>query len=318
MSVPSNLVPTRISQLPQAQLPLSGNELVPIVQQGVTTIVTASGLAALVTVTSIGGVPNTRRVNTQTGQLSGGGALSADLTLGLATTAVTSGTYGSGSAVAVIVIDDYGRITGASNVVITATAISAVPVTRQVVAGNNLSGGGPLSGDITLAVATTMLNQNISGGTLTGVVLSGATYSGETLSGVTIRGSTFSGGNVNGATVSGGTINNIVIGATVSAAATVTTLTASSVTANVFTGTFSGNAATASSLATARTFSISGTTGLTATGVSFSGLADVPLQLSGALLLANGGTSSTTAASARDVLVVYSRDETLGLIMALG
>ena len=59
-----------------------------------------------------------------------------------------------------------------------------------------------------------------------------------------------------------------------------------------------GKTATASkatALATARTFSIGGSTGLTATGIKFSGTGNVALSLSGSLKVANGGTGLTDA-----------------------
>ena len=59
-----------------------------------------------------------------------------------------------------------------------------------------------------------------------------------------------------------------------------------------------GKTATASkatALATARTFSIAGSTGLTATGISFTGAANVALSLTGTLKAANGGTGLTDA-----------------------
>lgn len=428
MAVPSNLVPTRITQLPAAVTPLDGTELVPLVQVGNTRQVTASGLIALVTLSSISGVPTSRLVNTTTGQLTGGGSLAADLTLGLATTAVTSGTYGSASAVPQVTYDQFGRATAASNVTITPSAIGAVPTTTQVIAGTNLAGGGPLSGNVTLNVSSTMVNQNISGGTLIGVTLSGAVYSGETLSGATllfstfsggtvksatISGSTISGGNLNNATGSGGTFNSPVIsGGTISGAAvsgatilfstysggninnstisgatisggnvnnvtgsggtfntpvisggTISGVTVSGATllfstfsggtvsgstirtptitggiadaivignltpasgyfttayATTFSGALSGNAVTATRLATARNFSITSTIGLSSALVAFSGDAAVSLVLTGPLTISGGGTGATDAVTARSNLSVYSQQETLIFAVALG
>lgn len=54
-------------------------------------------------------------------------------------------------------------------------------------------------------------------------------------------------------------------------------------------------AAAATKLATARTFSIVGSTGLSASGISFDGTANVALSLTGVLNTANGGTGLTDA-----------------------
>jgi hypothetical protein len=86
-------------------------------------------------------VPNTRNVNTTSGDLTGGGALSADLTLSLATTAVTAATYGDATHVGQFTVDSKGRITAASNVAITGGGGGAVSSvfgrTGAVVAASN-------------------------------------------------------------------------------------------------------------------------------------------------------------------------------------
>lgn len=74
--------------------------------------------AVVLTVSDISGaVPNTVNVLAGTG-LSGGGALTGNVTLNLANTAVVAGTYGTASEVSQVTIDAQGRITSAANVAI--------------------------------------------------------------------------------------------------------------------------------------------------------------------------------------------------------
>lgn len=71
-------------------------------------------------------VPNTRRVDTTVGELTGGGALSADLTLGLPTVGPGPGPYGSSTTVPVFNLDTKGRVTSVVNTPITTGALAAV------------------------------------------------------------------------------------------------------------------------------------------------------------------------------------------------
>lgn len=110
-------------------------------------------------------VPVTRTVTAGTG-LTGGGALSADITLNvvggtgltanadnivLDDTAVVPGTYGAEAFIPEITIDQQGRITAAANISIGGTY---VPQTTQVIAGDGLTDGGALSGDVTVTMGT--------------------------------------------------------------------------------------------------------------------------------------------------------------------
>jgi len=151
-TVPSNLVPTKISDLPVAPVPTPNATMVCVIS-GVTYQVPFIDLQSTVS------VPASRLINTG-GGLQGGGDLSQDRTLSIATggvtndklavSGVTAGTYGSGALVPVVTVDSKGLVTSVST---TALVISGyVPDTRQIIAGSGLTGGGNLQADRTLAV----------------------------------------------------------------------------------------------------------------------------------------------------------------------
>jgi len=151
-NVPTNLIPTRISQLPEAPVADPAGYF-PIVISGTTYKVQFSQIQGSVE------VPASRRVNAGTG-LTGGGSLSADITIAVANdgigdqqldvTGVSAGTYGDGANMPVVTVNTKGRVTSLST---TPLVISGyVPDSRQVVAGTGLSGGGNLSADRTLAI----------------------------------------------------------------------------------------------------------------------------------------------------------------------
>jgi len=151
-TVPSNLVPTKISDLPVAPNPTSSATMVCVIQ-GVTYQVPFIDLQSTVS------VPASRSINTG-GGLQGGGNLSQDRTLSIATGGVTSdklansgvtaGTYGSGALIPVVTVSAKGLVTSVST---TALVISGyVPNTRQVIAGSGLTGGGNLQANRTFAV----------------------------------------------------------------------------------------------------------------------------------------------------------------------
>lgn len=90
-------------------------------------------------------VPMTRRINAGVG-LSGGGDLSADRTLSLASSGVTPGTYN----LATVTVDTYGRVTAAA----TGSAVAgSVPTTRSITTSAPLSGGGTLAADVNIGMA---------------------------------------------------------------------------------------------------------------------------------------------------------------------
>jgi hypothetical protein len=150
--VPSNLIPTRITQLPIAP-EASEDSLMMIVYNGNNYQIRVGDLL------SVAGVPTTTQVIAGT-SLTGGGQLTGNVTLSVANggitgtqlnnTGVTAGSYGDATNIPVFTVDSNGRITTAST--IAATVSGYVPTTRQVIAGTGLTGGGALNSNVTLSV----------------------------------------------------------------------------------------------------------------------------------------------------------------------
>lgn len=148
--VPSNLIPTRITQLPLAPV-ADENSLMMIVYQGNNYQIRVGDLL------SVAGVPTSTQVLAGTG-LTGGGQLTGNVTLSvapggigttqLAPSGVTSGQYGSASQIPVFGVDSTGRIINITSVPVSGGG--GVPTTTQVIAGTGLNGGGALSGNVTL------------------------------------------------------------------------------------------------------------------------------------------------------------------------
>ena len=156
--VPSNLIPTRITQLPYAPV-ASEESLLLIVYEGNTYQIMAGDLL------QVAGVPTSRQVIAGTG-MAGGGPLSSNVTLSiapggvgstqLAASGVSSGVYGSATEVPVFTVDATGRVTAATTIPVTVSGY--VPNSREVIAGEGLNGGGALNNNVTL-------NANLSNST---------------------------------------------------------------------------------------------------------------------------------------------------------
>jgi hypothetical protein len=156
MTVPSNLIPTRITQLPLAQNPTPQDTVI-LVQGGVTK------QASLASTTAATAVPVTRRIDTG-GGLVGGGDLSANRTISLAPY-FSAGIWGGPSSIPVISVDQYGRVDAASQVPLTFANVGSKPTTlagygitdgvdtdQRVDTAGSLVGGGRLDVNLTLSL----------------------------------------------------------------------------------------------------------------------------------------------------------------------
>ena len=140
MSVPSNLVPITISNLPTAG-PITGAELTVIVQDGYTKRTTIDDFVGGVT------VPSSRVIATGTG-LGGGGDLTQNRTIYMLDTGVVSGTYGSATQVPILTVNAQGQITAISvtNFSVAFADITGKPTT---LAGYGITDAQPLNSNLT-------------------------------------------------------------------------------------------------------------------------------------------------------------------------
>lgn len=112
-----------------------------------------------------GGGTNGTVTNVATGTGLTGGPITTTGTISLANTSVTAGTYGGANTVATVTVNNQGQLTNATNVSIeidVAAVSGAVPNTVNVLSGGLLSGGGPLTGNVTISL-TSVPAANVSG-----------------------------------------------------------------------------------------------------------------------------------------------------------
>ena len=165
----------------------------------VTSVNGYTGTVVLTQTDISGTVPTSRTITAGTG-LTGGGDLSANRTLAIATTGVSAATYGSASSVPVVAVNAQGQITSATN-------------TPIAIANTQVSGLGTMSTQNANAVAVT-------GGTINGTTIGATTASTGAFTVLSTSSTTsttptlsFNGSNSNiasGATVSGSYLQNIL------------------------------------------------------------------------------------------------------------
>jgi hypothetical protein len=162
--------------------------------------VTASTTIPVANIT--GAVPNTVNVIAGTG-MTGGGALTANVTLNLANTAVVAATYGNASAVSSFTVDAQGRITSAGNVTIAISnsAVSGLGTMSTqnanavaIIGGSVSNVSGNVVGAIPNGSITNVLLQNSTATLGNATITLGSTTS--TVGNLTLSNVTVSSGNV--------------------------------------------------------------------------------------------------------------------------
>ena len=299
MSVPTNLIPTKITGLPE-YTGSSQAGYFPYVLEGTTYKVQFGNVA------SAGEVPPSRTLTAGTG-LVGGGDLSANRVFAIAnggvgasqldTTGVVAGVYGNGSNVPTVTVDANGRVTSVTTSPV--VAVGYVPEGRTITAGTGLLGGGSLANDVTLSVNLATATPQALGTATVGVSTAAAredhvhpavdlSDTNETQGALPLgRGGT-------------GDALSPVAGAVVYSTGTKFALTNPGIAGQVLTSAGTDEPVWTTLTGTGTVTSVNasgGTTGMTFTGGPITTIGT--LTLGGTLAVASGGTGATTASVAR-------------------
>lgn len=298
MSVPTNLIPTKITGLPE-YTGSSQAGYFPYVLEGSTYKVQFSSIA------SAGEVPPSRTITAGTG-LVGGGDLSANRVFAIAnggvgasqldTTGVVAGVYGDASNIPTVTVDANGRVTSVTTTPVVAAGY--VPVTRTITAGTGLIGGGSLASDVTLSLNLASATPQALG-TATAGVSTAAAREDHVHPAVDLSDTNETQGALPLGRGGTGDALSPVAGAVVYSTGTKFALTNPGIAGQVLVSTGADEPVWSNAGAgTVISVGVSGgTTGLTFSDspVTFSGT----MTMSGTLNVANGGTAATDAATAR-------------------
>ena len=192
----------------------SGNTVATFTVNAQGQLTAAANAAINIDVANVSGaVANTINVIAGTG-LSGGGNLASNVTINLADTTVSAGSYGNATLIPQITIDAQGRITSASNVAVQSGGSGTV---TQVDTGTGLTGG-PITSSGTISLANTAVTAGTYGtasqvsqvtvdaqGRITSASNVAIAIANSAVSGL----GTMSTQNANSVSITGGTINAV-------------------------------------------------------------------------------------------------------------